>query len=104
MPQDNKKEFSQFESIKKGLQEAIDYENGIGEPPIVCIISTDPVPDFDASKIREIRNALGMTQVAFASYFGVSSKTVEAWERGTNKPGGPARRVLALIEKWELSN
>ena len=33
----------------------------------------------------------------FAAVIGVSTKTVEAWETGTNRPIGPARRMLSLI-------
>ncbi|WP_418835708.1 helix-turn-helix domain-containing protein [Ruminococcus sp.] len=29
---------------------------------------------------------------------GVSTKTVEAWEKGTNQPIGPARRMISLIQ------
>ncbi len=30
---------------------------------------------------------------------GVSDKTVEAWEAGTNHPSGAASRLLSMIEK-----
>jgi putative transcriptional regulator len=30
---------------------------------------------------------------------GVSVKTVEAWEKGTNKPIGTARRMLSLLQQ-----
>ena len=38
-----------------------------------------------------------MTQSAFANYMGVSSKTVEAWEKGTNHPTGPACRLIYFL-------
>ena len=37
-----------------------------------------------------------MTQKVFASFLGVSPKTVESWEAGRYKPDGPARRVMGL--------
>ncbi len=40
-----------------------------------------------------------LTQNAFASVMGVSTKTVEAWERGANKPMGSASRMLAMFQK-----
>ena len=40
-----------------------------------------------------------MSQKIFASYMGVSDKTVEAWEAGTNHPSGSASRLLSMIEK-----
>jgi putative transcriptional regulator len=38
-----------------------------------------------------------MTQKLFAAALGVSVKTVEAWEAGTNKPIGVANRMLELL-------
>ena len=32
--------------------------------------------------IKELRKASGMTQKAFAEYFGVSKRTIESWEGG----------------------
>ena len=32
--------------------------------------------------VKELRTAAGMTQKAFAEYFGVSLRTVESWEGG----------------------
>lgn len=34
----------------------------------------------------------------FAQMLGVSKKTVEAWEAGTNVPNGSAMRLLQLLE------
>ena len=51
---------------------------------------------FGAGEIKGLRKSLGMTQVVFAHYMGVSVKTVEAWESGTNSPGGAAGKMLAL--------
>jgi len=40
-----------------------------------------------------------MTQRLFAEALGVSVKTVEAWEAGTNRPSGLANRMLELLTK-----
>ncbi|MBD5104755.1 MAG: helix-turn-helix domain-containing protein [Ruminococcaceae bacterium] len=61
-------------------------------------MSIEPVPDFEAAEIKSIRNELGMTQVLFAGFMGVSTKTVEAWESGRNMPNGPARRILTMLK------
>lgn len=58
-----------------------------------------PLMEYDAADIKRIRNDIGVTQVVFASILGVSKKTVEAWEAGRNKPDGPARRLLAMVQK-----
>lgn len=49
-------------------------------------------------KSKKIRTSTGMSQKIFASYMGVSDKTVEAWEAGTNHPSGAASRLLSMME------
>lgn len=39
-----------------------------------------------------------MSQSSFAGYLGVTKKTVEAWEAGTNHPSGAASRILSMME------
>ena len=36
--------------------------------------------------IKEIRKASGMTQAEFAEYFGISVRTIEAWESRREAP------------------
>lgn len=85
-----------FEDLKEGLQEAIDYEKGIGEAGTIDYLIT-PVKKYTNVEIRDIRNNAGMTQRVFAYYMGVSQKTVEAWERGRIHPTGPANRLLEIL-------
>lgn len=35
--------------------------------------------------IRDLRTASGMTQQAFADYFGISKRAIESWEGGQRK-------------------
>lgn len=44
----------------------------------------------------------GMTQSVFASYMGVSKKTVEAWEGGRTHPTGPVFRLLEILDSDDL--
>lgn len=39
----------------------------------------------------------------FARWFGVSTRTVEVWENGRNKPSGPSSRLLGLLQSNRLS-
>lgn len=88
---------SVYESIIKGLNEAVDYEKGKGTAKVTkCTVN--PAPDYDADQIKELRLSLGMTQTTFAQVVGVSPKTIEAWEAGTNKPIGSARRFLSVLQ------
>mgnify|MGYP003321387879 CR=1 FL=1 len=87
-----------YESIMSGLSEAIEdskSEKNKLERRIVTII---PVKEYTAKEIQTIRKNTGMSQKLFASYMGVSKKTVEAWESGTNHPSGVACRILAMME------
>ncbi len=55
--------------------------------------------DFDADDVKKLRASLSLSVRVFAEVLGVSSKTVEAWEAGTNTPGGSARRLLSMLKK-----
>jgi putative transcriptional regulator len=61
-------------------------------------VTVEPVRVFEADEVKKIRNSTGMSQKIFASYMGVSDKTVEAWEAGTNHPSGAASRLLSMME------
>jgi len=89
---------SVFEDIKTGLMEAIEYEKG-NLKANTRTLSVIPIEEFTPSEIKEIRKSVGMTQVLFAKYLGVSLKTVEAWEAGRNQPNGTACRLLAITKK-----
>ena len=86
-----------YDSIMKGPNEAVEFESGKGKARFEkCTVR--PVPNFSADEIKGVRTSLQMTQSTFAAVMGVSQKTVEAWEAGTNVPIGTARRMLALLQ------
>lgn len=89
---------SLFEDLCTGLQEAIDFEKGIGVAKKTTYVIS-PVKEFNSEEIRQIRNNAGMTQTVFANYMGVSKKTVEAWECGRTHPTGPAYRLLDILHE-----
>ena len=68
---------SLFDDLKQGLKEAIDYEKGKGKAKVRTYMIM-PIKEYSNIEIREIRIKAGMTQSVFASYMGVSKKTVEA--------------------------
>lgn len=90
-----------FDDLKQGLEEAIAYEKGQGTARVKTYMIT-PVKEYSNAEIREIRMRAGMTQEVFASYMGVSKKTVEAWEGGRSHPTGPAFRLLEVLESDDL--
>ena len=91
---------SLFEDLKEGLEEAIAYEKGYGAGRVKTYMIL-PVKEYSGKEIRDIRTKAGMTQSVFASYMGVSIKTVEAWEGGRTHPTGPVFRLLDILSKSE---
>ncbi len=53
--------------------------------------------EWDASRIRGLRDRLGDSQEAFASRLGTRQQTVSEWERGASRPRRMARRLLHLL-------
>ena len=87
---------SLFDDLKEGLEEAISYEKGLGKAKKVTYMIL-PVKELTGKEIRDIRIKSGMTQNTFASYMGVSVKTVEAWEGERSHPNGPAFRLIDIL-------
>jgi putative transcriptional regulator len=51
-----------------------------------------------AIDVRTIRRAAGMTQAQFAAAYELSVRTIQEWERGAKRPGGPARTLPRAIK------
>ncbi|MFD0666784.1 helix-turn-helix domain-containing protein [Ramlibacter sp. MAHUQ-53] len=80
-----------FESIKAGLQEALEHAEG--RSPKTRVHRPRPVD------VRQLRARIGMTQEQFAARFGFSTATLRHWERGDRQPHGPALVLLNVIER-----
>ena len=80
-----------FDSIKKGLEEAIDYSDGN--------LKGARVFKPDMINVKALREKVRMTQVEFAAAFGISLGTLRHWERGDRIPHGPALVLLNLVKK-----
>ncbi len=75
-----------FESIKRGLEEAILH--GKGEKTGIREFRPRDVD------VKTVRKKTGLTQMQFALTFGISLGTLRHWERGDRKPHGPALVLL----------
>jgi putative transcriptional regulator len=62
-----------------------------------------PIEPFSADEIRELRLREHISQPVFARYLNVSKNLVSDWERGIKKPGGPALRLLTVIQNKGLT-
>ncbi len=82
-----------FESIRQGLNEALEYSKGRVEGAVVHEIE---IPEIDVASIRE---KTGLSQSEFAKSIGVAKGTLLNWEQGRRHPTGPAQVLLAMIDK-----
>jgi len=82
-----------FDSIKKGLEEALAHAHG---EDVGTVVHEVRVPEPNVAAIRE---KSGLSQRDFARSIGVAVGTLQGWEQGRRRPEGPARVLLALIEK-----
>ncbi len=80
-----------YKSIRKGLQEAIDYSKG----KKVSAKEFHPI-HID---VKELRRRIGMSQTRFASSFGIKLGTLRHWEQGDRYPRGAALVLLNLLSK-----
>jgi len=82
-----------FDKIMNGIRDAGDYLDGKRDSFAVHEVKVSR-PD-----VVTIRNKTGLSQPAFAKCIDVSLNTLKNWEMGRQHPEGPARILLALIEK-----
>jgi putative transcriptional regulator len=80
-----------YDSIAKGLREAIDLNKG---KPVAA--KTHRPEEID---VAQLRHSLGLTQSEFAAKFCISLGTLRHWERGDRKPHGPALALLHIVAK-----
>jgi len=52
---------------------------------------------WDRSRIRALRNHLGLTQVEMAEQLGIRQQTVSEWETGQYEPRGTSVTLLRLV-------
>ncbi|MEI8093574.1 MAG: hypothetical protein WCG80_05135 [Spirochaetales bacterium] len=85
-----------FDKIMRGLEEVKAYKEGKIDLKTTKIV-LEPVPKWEAQKVRALRHQLKVSQSIFGVVLGVSKKTVEAWESGKNVPNGSASRLMEVI-------
>jgi putative transcriptional regulator len=85
----NKKDFG---GLMRSLGEARAFARGKPSPRIKVHVRRR----IDVSTIR---SRTGLSQEAFARRIGVSVGTLRNWEQGRRKPEGPAKVLLALLER-----
>lgn len=82
-----------FRSLKRGLTEALAHAKGEDVGAVVHDVAVDD------PNVAAIREKTGLSQPEFAASISVSLGTLRGWEQGRRRPTGPARVLLALIDK-----
>lgn len=82
-----------YESIMRGLNDALDHARG---KDVGARVHQVTVPAVDVAAIRA---STGLSQSAFARSIGVAKGTLLNWEHGRRQPTGPAQVLLAMIAK-----
>ena len=82
-----------YDKVMAGLGDARGYLKGERDGFAVHEIEV-PEPDVAA-----IRSKTGLSQSDFAKSIGVAVGTLKNWEQRRRRPEGPARVLLALIDK-----
>jgi len=78
--------------IMQGLQEAVAHARGADVPGLVPHVPR-------TVDVATVRRRTGLSQAAFSRRIGVSPATLRNWEQGRRIPEGPARVLLALLDR-----
>jgi len=81
-----------FSRIMQGLQEAVEHARGADVAGLVLHIP-------ETVDVAAVRRRTGRSQMAFSRRIGVSAATLRNWEQGRRTPEGPARVLLAMLER-----
>jgi putative transcriptional regulator len=81
-----------FESVSKGLRQAIAHQRGKRVRGMKLYVPTKV-------DVKAVRRRTGLTQEQFAAKFAISLGTLRHWERGDRMPRGTALVLLNVIAK-----
>ncbi len=79
-------------TVMEGLGDALRHGRGEHVPGLVVHVPA-------TVDVAAIRSRAGLSQKAFARRIGVSLGTLRNWEQRRRSPEGPARVLLAMIER-----
>lgn len=64
-----------------------------------ALCSATEMPEYDAEKIRAIRERYQISQAVLAAILNTSPSTVRQWEIGKKHPSGPSQKLLNLLDR-----
>ena len=65
----------------------------------LCKLDVEEMPPH---KIKRLREEARVSQAVFAAVLNTSLSTIQKWETGDKKPGGPSLKLLSLVERKGL--
>jgi putative transcriptional regulator len=71
----------------------------MGEFDALCHLDVHEIPP---QKIKALREKAHVSQAVFAAVLNTSLSTVQKWEAGDKKPGGPSLKLLNMVERKGL--
>jgi putative transcriptional regulator len=87
-----------YDQLLSGLSDLLSEPEGKHRPELHLVPSSGvQVPSV--IDVVAIRRKTGLSQPAFANCIGVPVSTLRNWEQGHRSPQGPARVLLALLER-----
>ncbi len=81
-----------FDRIMAGLGEAVAHARGEALPEMRLYVPGN-------IDVAAIRRRTGLSQAAFSARIGVALPTLRNWEQGRRAPEGPARVLLAMLDR-----
>ena len=84
-----------FEDLTRSLKQAAAHARG--EPVPGLVVHAPRVPA--GLDVAAIRRRTGASQARFARSIGIAVSTLRNWEQGRRRPEGPARVLLALLDR-----
>ncbi|MDR2892452.1 MAG: helix-turn-helix domain-containing protein [Deltaproteobacteria bacterium] len=66
---------------------------------VASIHDSYKAPQYSADMVKNLRQRLNLTQVSLASVLNTSTSSVQQWEQGAKKPGGPSCKLLYLLDR-----
>ncbi|MFN0277771.1 MAG: helix-turn-helix domain-containing protein [Pyrinomonadaceae bacterium] len=89
-----------FEELKKSLGEMEAHAAGKKVKGLREVVREVKSPNpLSKEEIVKIRKKLQVSQAAFAVLLNISTKTVQKWEQGENKPNGSSLKLLSIAKK-----
>jgi putative transcriptional regulator len=93
----------EYDQLLGGLSDALAQPEAVDAADLRQIpLQAPALPVPGRLDVAAIRRRTGLAQPAFARRIGVSLATLRNWEQGHRSPTGPARVLLALVERNPL--